>query len=62
MYRGRRVRSYLRPTEEQIWMYGAVIVLGASAKSSGKFLMTFAQGTCVGKGIGRKNASISYAK
>lgn len=39
MYWGRRVCSYVRSTEEQVWMYGAFIVLGASAESSGELLI-----------------------
>lgn len=39
MYWGRRVCSYVRSTEEQVWMYGAFIVLGASAESSGELLL-----------------------
>ena len=38
MYWGRGVCSYIRSTEEQVWMYDAVIVLGASAESPGEVL------------------------
>lgn len=39
VYWCRGVCSYVRSTEEQVWMYGAVIVLGTSAESPGEILL-----------------------